>query len=727
MYPAGVDKSVPYSRLRDVNGPEKLAIAADMLLDAPAQFRQENVDQILTELVRTCSNDKEDKLLAWAESLASTASTEYLCARLAEISGDFRAAVTHWELLLGLTPERDALVLLAYASALSAVERLDEAASILRRALLPVPRYAFFTRSGKLIREVAGRADTSLRKVRIALLSPSSTSLLVPVLSALCFRDRIQAEFYEGLYGSIDQEILDPESGLSRFRPDLVFLMAHWRSLRLPAVADDEARLVGEILEAHLGRCRLLYEKLGCHVVQQNLDFPAHESYGYLASSLPGGRARITRLLNLGLQETAGSYVSILDTPPIQREVGLSKWQDDLQWDHFQQHPSTEGLPALADAMLAHARAVLGLTRKVIVTDLDNTLWSGVIGEDGLRGIKIGPGSPEGEAHARLQQYLLELKARGILLAVASKNNHDDALLPFQKHPHMLLRVEAFAAFEANWNDKASNIREIARKLSLGLDAFVFLDDNPIEREWVRSQLPEMAIVEPGPSVFHFVRNLDLGRYFFSVSLSVEDRMRADQYRSEAARKQSQLTSQSLGEFLMQLQLRARRIDVDATNLARVAQLTNKTNQFNLTTRRYTAAQIQLLLDDPQSWASGFQLADRMGEYGLIGVIFCRLCSKDQWEVDTWLMSCRVLGRQMEAFMFDRLVEAAQARKIKEIFGVYRPTPKNGLVKDHYVRFGFEKISETPEEIRYRLAVPEHSPNTATHIIDDSNRLSATI
>jgi FkbH-like protein len=722
----GADKTVAYSRLRDVNSSEKLAIAADMLSGVGAAFRPEIVDQILTELVRAPSNEEEGKLLAWAESLASTASTEYLCARLADISEDHRSAVAHWERLLGLTPERDALVLLAYASALCAVDRFDEAASILRRALLPVPRYAFFTRSGKLIREVGDHADTSLRKARIALLSPSTTNLLVPVLRALCFRDRLQPEFYEGLHGSIDQEILDPESGLSRFRPNLVFLMAHWRSLQLPAVADDEPRQVREILEAYVGRWRRLHENFGCHVVQQNLDFPAHESYGYLASSLPGGRARVTRLVNLELQEKAGSRVSILDTPLIQREVGLSKWEDELQWNHFLQHPATEGLPALADAMLAHARAVLGLTRKVLVTDLDNTLWKGVIGEDGLSGIKIGPGSPEGEAHARLQQYLLELKTRGILLAVASKNNPGDALLPFQKHPHMLLRVEAFAAFEANWNDKASNIREIARKLSLGLDAFVFLDDNPIEREWVRSQLPEMAIVEPGPSVFHFVRNLDLGRYFFSVSLSHEDRMRAEQYRSEAARRHLQTASQSLDEFLMQLQLRARRTDVDASNLARVAQLTNKTNQFNLTTRRYTETQIQSLLDDPKSWASGFQLTDRMGEYGLIGVIFCRLRSRDQWEVDTWLMSCRALGRQVETFMFDRLIEAAQARKIKEILGVYRPTPKNALVKDHYDRLGFEKISETPEEIRYRLAVPEHCANRAAHIINDSRTLSAT-
>jgi FkbH-like protein len=431
------------------------------------------------------------------------------------------------------------------------------------------------------------------------------------------------------------------------------------------------------------------------------------------------------QLLNLRLQEEAASHVSVLDTPAVQRDVGLRKWQDEMQWHSFQQHPSTEALPALADAMVAHVRAVLGLTRKVLVTDLDNTLWKGVIGEDGLAGIKIGPGSPHGEAHSRLQQYLLDLKARGILLAVASKNNHEDACLPFQKHDHMLLRMEDFAAFEANWNDKVTSIREIARKLSLGLDSLVFLDDNPMEREWVRSQVPEVAIVEVGSSVFRFVEDLDRARYFFAVSLSAEDRARAGQYRTEAARKHLQATSQSLDEFLAQLLLRASAAAVDSANLVRITQLTNKTNQFNLTTRRYTEAQVQKLAGDTQGWAAGFHLADKMGDYGLIGVIFCRPTRVDQWEVDTWLMSCRVLGRQMERFMFDRLIEAAQARSIAEVIGVYRPTPKNGLVKDHYEKLGFEKISETPEEIRYRLAVPATAVYLATHIKNETVSSSA--
>jgi FkbH-like protein len=710
-------------RLRTENDPGKLTVAAEFLSDARGPLRPELLDQILAELARSFV-DRSLELRAWSEKLGPNLNTAYLCARLAADSGDLESSAAHWERFLSLTSERDPFVLFSYVKVLSGLKRFDQAALVLQRALSPVPRYAFFTRADKTIREIGAGIQSHLRECRIAILGASTTTLLIPILRALCLRDRIKAEFYEGLYGSIDQEILDPDSGLSRFRPDIVCVLAHWRSLQLPALSQDQEARVIDIVEAQKGRWNTILERLGCHVIQQAFDFPAEEAFGYLAHSLPGGRSKMIQLVNLRLQEQAARHVSILDTPAVQREVGLRKWQDQMQWHSFQQHPSTEALPALADEMLAHARAVLGLTRKVLVTDLDNTLWKGIVGEDGLNGIKIGPGSPHGEAHARLQQYLLDLKARGILLAVASKNNYEDACQPFQKHPHMLLRMEDFAAFEANWNDKASSIREIGRKLSLGLDSFVFLDDNPLEREWVRSQIPELAVVELGPSVFHYVEDLDRGRHFFAISLSAEDRGRAEQYKSEAVRKHLQATSQSLDEFLAQLQLRASCAAVDQVNLTRVAQLTNKTNQFNLTTRRYTEAQVQNLASETGNWAAAFHLADRMGEYGLIGVIFCRPRQAGQWEIDTWLMSCRVLGRQMEKFMLDRLIEAAQGQGIRELIGVYRPTPKNGLVRDHFDKLGFEKIGEDLQESLYRREVPAVAVRQATHIRNENGVLS---
>jgi len=484
----------------------------------------------------------------------------------------------------------------------------------------------------------------------------------------------------------------------------------------LPAVSAEESATVERVIGEYRTLWRLLAERFGCHVVQHAFDIPAEDAYGYLSGVVPGGRGRVLASINSRMQAEAPSHVSILDTPAVQRQTG-THWDDPNQLYNFKQHPATEALPALAEAQQSHIRAALGLTRKVLVTDLDNTLWKGIIGEDGLDGIQIGPGTAAGEAHQSLQDYMLELKQRGILLAVCSKNNPEDARLPFERHPHMRLKVEDFAAFYANWKDKAQNLREIAERLSLGLDSFVFLDDNPVEREWVRSQLPQVAVVELGPSVFRYVRELDRGRYFFSLSLSHEDLARAEQYRTESQRESLRASSESVEEFLTHLQMQGAVAPVSRRNVARVTQLINKTNQFNLTTRRYTEAQVEQFAAREDAWTGAFELADRMGSYGLIGVVLCAPgASGAEWEIDTWLMSCRVLGRQMERFMLDRIVEAAAARGIQQLVGVYRPTAKNGLVADLYRELGFEQRNEGADGLQYSLTVPQAPSVTAPYI-----------
>jgi FkbH-like protein len=484
----------------------------------------------------------------------------------------------------------------------------------------------------------------------------------------------------------------------------------------LEAVTEDEQAWIGQFIEERKAYWSRLSDSFACHIIQPSFDYPADEAYGHLAGVLSGGRTRLIDLLNLRLREQAPANVSILNIAAAQREVGTKQWEDELAWTRYRQHPATEALPELAEAYMSHVRPVLGLSRKVLITDLDNTLWKGVIGEDGLDGIGIGPGSPEGEAHLHLQRYMLDLKRRGILLAACSKNNLEDAQLPFLRHPHMALRLEDFAAFRANWEDKAANLRAIARDLSLGLDSFVFVDDNPLEREWVRSQLPEVDVVEVG-SPFHCVRQLDRRRYFEALSLSGEDLARADQYRVEAQRISLRSSAASLGDFLQKLQLEAAVEEVTEKNLKRVTQLVNKTNQFNLTTRRYTEDQVRAIAADPQGWAGAFHMSDRMGSYGLIGVLCCRAADRaDTWEIDTWLMSCRALGRQMEKFMFDRLVEAAVERRIGRIVGVYRPTAKNGLVKELYDQIGFRRVRESGDEVVYELDVLATPIVTATHV-----------
>lgn len=653
-------------------------------------------------------------LEVWLDTLEDTPNGAWLRTQLLSRGGALARA---WARFFSFDVRRDPLDLLAWSRALAATGEHEEAARKLRLAFEQDTSYAVFARAEKLVRELAGSAKTNLRNCKIAVLGSSTTNLLVPVLQTLCLRDRIGAEIYEGPYGSLEQEIRDEGSGLARFRPDIAILVMHWRDLRLEAITEDEQAWIDRFLAERKADWKRLSDSFSCHIIQPSFDYPACESYGHLSGVLQGGRDRIIDLLNLRLRQEALPNVSILDMAAVQREVGNRRWEDELGWARYRQHPAIEALPELAEAYISQVRAVLGLSRKVLVTDLDNTLWGGVIGEDGLDGIRVGPDSPEAEAFLDLQRYMLDLKRRGILLAVCSKNNIEDARLPFLQHPHMALRLEDFAAFRANWEDKAANLRVIAQELSLGLDSFVFFDDNPLEREWVRSQLPEVAVVELGALPFHFVRQLDSGRHFEALKLSGEDIARSDQYRAKAQREELGASSASLTDFLQNLQLEAAVEDITDKNLARVTQLLNKTNQFNVTTRRYTEAQVCAVTKDPQAWGAAFRMSDRMGSYGLIGVLLCRPADcGSAWEIDTLLMSCRALGRQMEKFMFDRLIEAAIVRRIRRLVGVYVPTAKNGLVRELYDQMGFRRVGENADELRYELDVPTAPPLMATHI-----------
>jgi FkbH-like protein len=705
--------------LRRLEVRERLEAATGILTGEP--FDVEICRLVAAELEGVSA----EELRSWMALLPEHPAAAYLKAQLALSDADACAA---WKRFLTLHARRDPFDLLAYARALAGCGRYEDVAGQLRLALAQPVRYPFFPRAEKLIAKIAGAGILTVRSCRIAILGSSTTSLLAPVLSALCLRDRVKADIYQGLYGAIQQEALDPDSGLARFRPDIVLVVMHWRDLHLDAVTGSEDEAVGHVVEEQKSLWKRLSDSFGCHVVQHAFDFPAEEPFGYLAGSLPGGRTRVIEKINMRMREEAPVFVSILDVPAVQRQAGTHRWEDAMAWSSFRQHPAADALPELAELQMAHIRAALGLTRKVLVTDLDNTLWKGVIGEDGLNGIGIGPGTPAGEAHQQLQAYLLDLKKRGILLAVCSRNNPEDARLPFEQHPNMLLRMDDFAAFRANWDDKVSNLQAIARDLSLGLDSFVFLDDNPLEREWVRSQLPQVTVVELGSSVFHYVRDLDRGRYFHALSLSAEDLKRADQYRTEAQRENLRASAASLDEFLSSLQLEASVEPITEKNLARVTQLVNKTNQFNVTTRRYTEAQVRARAEHPRGWTAAFHMSDRMGSYGLIGVLFCVPGAEtSEWEIDTWLMSCRTLGRQMEKFMFDRLADAAVEAGIRRITGVYRPTQKNVLVRELFDQLGFTRVSESPEEIRYVWSVPEVHTPTATHVRDVSTRVEAAV
>src|SRR5215471_13970597 len=596
----------------------------------------------------------------------------------------------------------DPLPLAHHARELAARRQWTGAAAAMRQALELRPSYTFYARVQRSLEEIASHAGPGARQARIAVLGSSTTSLLIQIVRALCFRDRIDAVFHEGAFGAFRQEVLDTTGPLATFAPTVVVLATNWRDLQLAALGEDDVdRRVRAIVDEYHALWTTLHARYGCHVVQFTFDVPADDSAGLLSLNLESGRRRAIRRINLALAEALPSGVSLLDTEHVAAEVGVDRWANPRLWYLARQHPSTEALPELVEELMAHVRAATGLSRKVLVCDLDNTLWKGVIGEDGLSGITVGPGSAEGEAYADLQRYIKDLKHRGIVLAVCSKNNPVDAEAPFREKPGMVLRLDDFAVFLANWDDKATNLRRVAQRLGVGLDGLVMLDDNPFERGWLRSEVRDVAVPELGSSVFTAVRDLDRARLFPAIAWSPEDRLRADGYLREQDREQSRATAANLEEYLAGLEMRASCVPVGDANIERVTQLTNKTNQFNVTTRRRTTADVRHLA--AAGWTGVFSLQDRYGDYGIIGVIFAPPREPGSWMIDTWLMSCRVLRRDVEKFMLDCLVDAARGAGVDSIVGEYVRTEKNALVADLFGSLGFERVSHTDERSIYRL------------------------
>jgi FkbH-like protein len=350
--------------------------------------------------------------------------------------------------------------------------------------------------------------------------------------------------------------------------------------------------------------------------------------------------------------------------------------------------------PLYAEHVARVLGALRGRSRKCLVLDLDNTLWGGVIGDDGLEGLKVGQGDPTGEAHLALQQYALALRARGIVLAVSSKNTDEIARSPFRRHPEMFLKEDHFAVFQANWNDKASNIRAIADELALGLDAMVFLDDNPAERGFVRQALPEVAVPEVPDDPAFFVETLAAAGYFESIAFSDEDRKRSDMYQDNARRVELKKQAGDLDAYLASLEMEIEFSSFDPIGRARITQLINKSNQFNLTTRRYTDAEVAAAEHDPDVFTLQVRLKDIFGDNGMISVIICRLEAPGVWAIDTWLMSCRVLGRKVEEMALREILIHAREANVETLIGTYRPSDRNALVREHYQKLGFAKVEE---------------------------------
>jgi FkbH-like protein len=535
------------------------------------------------------------------------------------------------------------------------------------------------------------KVEEPRRRARLAIVGSFTTLQLSSILPLVLLRQGIELQLWEAPFGQYRQELLDPGSALYRSQPDFIVLAVHEGELQLPFLSerpeDDVAREVA--------RWTGLWQAAALHssarVIQFNFALPAEAPLGHLGARLPGSRYAMTLAVNAGLGVTAGTMVDIVDCERLSALVGQERWMDPRYWHFSKQAVSMQALPVLARHLTAIIAANLGLSRKCLVLDLDNTLWGGVIGEDGLPGIKLG-GDQIGEAFVAFQDYLLQLKQKGVILAVCSKNNEADAREPFERHPEMKLKLDDFAAFVANWDSKIDNLIRISQTLNIGLDAFVFVDDNPIECLAVRRALPQVDVVTLPADPSYYTRALSSYLMFETASFTAEDSKRTDQYRARALAMRLEQTASSLDELWQSLEMTATIAPFDEINLPRIVQLIGKTNQFNLTTRRHTQAQVEAFMRDPNCIHFYLRLRDRFADHGLVGLIIA-LQRDSMVEIDTWLMSCRVIGRTVEKTMLARLCEQAALRGVTKIRGLYYATKKNQLVKDLYSQFGFERAT----------------------------------
>jgi FkbH-like protein len=553
----------------------------------------------------------------------------------------------------------------------------------------------------------AGRSLAPLVPFKLGVLGNATLEPLVPALVASAARHGIALECVRADYAQTMAEALTPDSVINRAQPDAVLLSLDYRGLPLtPGLGAGEAAAnVADALR-FVQELRTGFRRYGRALcIVQTVPPPPEALFGSFDRAAPATLRSLTAAFNSALaQSVAGTEDVMFDVAALAETVGLGRWHSPTQWNVAKFSFDSRFLPLYADHAGRILGALRGKSRRALVLDLDDTLWGGVVGDDGLEGIVIGQGDATGEAYLDVQRMALALRRRGVVLAVSSKNDESVARSVFLKHPEMLLRENHIAVFRANWSDKATNLRAIAAELSLGLDSLVFLDDNPAERGLIRELLPEVAVPELPEDPALYARTLAAAGYFESVAFSHEDGSRADFYQDNARRALLQTQAGDLDAYLASLEMRIVFRPFDATGRSRIAQLINKSNQFNLTTRRYSELDVAALESDPDVFTLQVRLIDAFGDNGMIGVIICRPLGVRAWEIDTWLMSCRVLGRRVEQMALRELLHHARLRGIERLVGRYIPTGRNAMVADHYHKLGFAPVEEVGSITTWEIA-----------------------
>jgi FkbH-like protein len=535
-----------------------------------------------------------------------------------------------------------------------------------------------------------------LAPLRVALLSSFSIEFIHDVLVALGFLEGLRVQIYQAGFGQFRQEVLNPDSGLYAFSPDAAVLALEGKDLLpglyghdLPDGAADFESALAETGQELATLARAFRERSSAALLVHNFAPPTWRRLGILDGHLGSGQAELVAALNATLsrvcRELRGVYT--VDYAGLVHRAGALSWYDDRMAQYARAPIAQAALPQLALEYVKFFRALTGKTRKCLVVDLDNTLWGGILGEEGLQGIQLGPDYP-GSAYLELQRAIRGLRQRGVILAVASKNNPADVDEVFATHPHMVLRREDFSILQVGWNPKSQSLAEIAAHLNIALDHIVFMDDNPAEGDEVAHALPGVTVVTLPPRPEAFARTLLEPGYFDSLSVSSEDLRRTELYEQRDQAEDLRAHSASIEDFYRRLDMEVTFTPVHDVSLARAAQLTQKTNQFNVRTIRYTEADLLERRADPAWLVTTVQVRDRFGDNGIVGFMMARAVG-DELEIDTLLLSCRVIGRTVETAMLAHLSEEAALRGLPRLRGRIITTAKNAPVQDLYERHGF--------------------------------------
>ena len=582
----------------------------------------------------------------------------------------------------------------------------------MRELEYPFDVQTILKRRKALKRQLLSDGSTRLHK-KIAVLGGSTTGDIISAAELFLLDFGIEPEFYESEYAQYWEDGFFGNEELESFSPDIVFVCTSLCNLRYepdPSLTKEQAKAA---IEAEYSRFEQLWEKLGrfgCPVIQNNFEQPFYALMGNMDCWHHSALGYAVNVMNLKFAEYAQEHSSfyLLDLNRTAAEYGLERWHDRSYWYMYKYMCAREAVPSLAYQLALIVKSVYGKNRKLLALDLDNTLWGGIVGDDGVNGLSIGQETGVSQAYYEFQKYVKQLKSIGTVLTVCSKNEEENALAGLN-HPEGALRPEDFALIKANWEPKDKNLLETVKQLDLLPSAIVFADDNPAEREIARRTIPEAAVPEMTEPE-SYIRTISRNGYFEPVSISADDMKRSEMYRQNAKRAELAASVSDYGEYLKSLEMKGEIESFKPLYFQRISQLTNKSNQFNLTTQRFNESEIEAFANDEKYITLYGKLADKFGDNGVVSVVIGHLSSDSKTlYITLWLMSCRVLKRDMELAMLDSLVKAAKNRGVEKLVGEYIPTAKNKMVKRFY-----------PDTLGFRL-VYEDDDGLAKYYLDITN------